>query len=167
MRAWPTAHQKQVLSQWMGCSRLIYNGKCDEQDYFYKFRCRVPALVGEKIPVDAAYAQFKTEQSLFLRKCPSEILRGSAFTWYNAMQRFFSGVSERPVRKRKGARESMWLTRELFSLTQDPVTKKWQLFIGKKKNNIGFLSFEAHRELLVPACPKSKISVFKTTRLMM
>jgi putative transposase len=151
MRAWPTSYQKQVLSQWMGCSRLIYNGKCDEQEYFFRFKCRFPELTGEKIPVDRAYAQFKTEQSHFLSRCPSEILRGSAFIWYNAMQRFFSGLSERPVRKRKGSRESVWLTRELFSLTQDPVAQKWQLFIGKKKNNIGILNFEYHREFQVPA----------------
>ena len=96
MRAWPTSRQKQVLSQWMGCSRLIYNGKCDEQEYFFKFKCRFLELTGEKIPVDKAYAQFKTEQSFFLTQCPSEILRGAAFTWYNAMQRYFTGLTERP-----------------------------------------------------------------------
>ena len=151
MRAWPTSQQKKVLSQWMGCSRLIYNGKCDEQEYFFKFKSRFPEFVGEKVPVDAAYAQFKTEQSSFLSKCPSEILRGSAFIWYNTMQRYFSGLCGRPVRKKKKSRESMWLTREVFSLTQDPETKNWKLFIGKKKNNIGFLSFEAHREFQIPA----------------
>jgi putative transposase len=151
MRAWPTSHQKQVLSQWMGCSRLIYNGKCDEQEYFFKFKCRFPELVGKKIPVDATYAQFKTEQSSFLSKCPSEILRGAAFIWYSTMQRYFSGLCGKPVRKKKASRESMWLTRELFSLTQDLETKEWKLFIGKKRNNIGFLSFEAHREFQIPA----------------
>src|SRR5690242_1122163 len=67
------------------------------------------------------------------------------------MQRFFQGLSNRPVRKRKGNRESMWLTRELFQLTEDPISKEWKLFIGKKKNNIGFLSFEAHRDFQIPA----------------
>ena len=67
------------------------------------------------------------------------------------MSRFFSGIAGKPKRKRKGSRESIWLTRELFSLTQDPVTKEWKLFIGKKKNNIGFLSFSAHREFQIPA----------------
>src|SRR3984885_7720770 len=97
MRAWPTSQQKQILSQWMGCSRLIYNGKCDEQEYFFKFKCRFPEFAGENIPVDSTYAQFKTEQSTFLSACPSEILRGSAFTWYGAMQRFFSGLAGKPV----------------------------------------------------------------------
>lgn len=151
MRAWPTSQQKQTLSQWMGCSRLIYNGKCEEQEYFFRFKCRFPELANEKIPVDSAYSHFKTEQSLFLKKCPSEILRGAAFIWYNSMQRYFSGLAGRPVRKRKDSRESMWLTRELFTFTQDPINNEWKLFIGKKRNNIGFLSFESHREFQIPA----------------
>jgi putative transposase len=151
MRAWPTSHQKQILSQWMGCSRVIYNGKCDEQEYFFKFKCRFPEFAGAKVPVDQAYSQFKTEISDFLSLCPSEILRNSAVVWYQTMQKFFKGECGRPVKKKKRARESMWLTRELFSLNQNPITGKWQLFIGKKKNNIGFLSFEAHREFLIPA----------------
>jgi putative transposase len=91
MRAWPTSYQKLTLSQWMGCSRLIYNGKCDEQEYFFKFKCRFPELTSEKIPVDQAYSHFKTEVSTFLNECPSEILRNSSVIWYQAMQRFFKG----------------------------------------------------------------------------
>ena len=151
MRAWPTSHQKQILSQWMGCARLIYNGKCDEQDYFFKFKCRFPALVGEKIPVDQAYSQFKTENSRFLGQCPSEILRNSSVIWYQAMQRFFKGEAGKPVKKKKENRSSIWLTKELFTLSQDEATGEWKLFIGKKKNNIGYLSFEAHRKFQLPA----------------
>lgn len=150
MRSWPTCHQKQILSQWMGCARLIYNGKCDEQEYFFKFKCRFPELTGEKIPVDQAYSQLKTESSKFLNECPSEILRNSAVIWYQAMQRFFKGLTGRPVRKRKFGKNSIWLTKELFELKRDD-TGRWKLFIGKKKNNIGLLSFEAHREFQLPA----------------
>ena len=150
MRAWPTSYQKLTLSKWMGCARLIYNGKCDEQEYFFKFKCRFPELTGERIPVDQAYSQFKTESSSFLNECPSEILRNSSVVWYQAMQRFFKGLAGKPVRKRKGGRDSIWLTRELFELKQDEAGG-WKLFIGKKKNNIGFLSFEAHRDFQLPA----------------
>ena len=151
MRAWPSLNQKRVLSQWLGCARLIYNAKCEEQDYFFKFRCRFAALTGEVVPVDQAYSQFKTEISGFLSQCPSEVLRNSSVIWYQAMQRFFKGISGRPVKKKKEARNSMWLTKELFELTQDESTGEWKLFIGKKKNNIGYLSFEVHREFLQPA----------------
>jgi len=150
MRARPTSRQKQVLSEWMGCARLIYNGKCDEQEYFSQFKRRFSAFAGEKIPVDQAYSQLKTESSLFLKDCPSEILRNSAVIWYQAMQRFFQGLAQRPVRKRKDGRQSIWLTKELFKLEQD-AHGKWKLFIGKKKNKIGFLSFEIHREFHLPA----------------
>ncbi|MEO5969901.1 MAG: helix-turn-helix domain-containing protein, partial [Bdellovibrionia bacterium] len=51
MRAWPTSYQKQILSQWMGFARLIYNAKCEEQDYFFKFRCHSLSHTGEKIPL--------------------------------------------------------------------------------------------------------------------
>jgi putative transposase len=151
MRAWPTSYQKLVLSKWMGCARLIYNGKCDEQEYFFKFKCRFPELTGEKVPVDQAYSQFKTEASSFLSECPSEILRNSSVIWYQAMQRFFKGLAGKPVRKRKSGRGSIWLTKEIFELKQDQVSGKWHLFLGKKKNNLGFLSFEAHREFQIPA----------------
>jgi putative transposase len=151
MRAWPTAHQKQVLSQWMGCARFIYNGKCEEQDYFFKFRCRSLNHTGERIPFDQAYAQFKTEQSPFLKNCPSQILRNSSVIWYKAMQSFFKGITGRPVRKKKGSRASIWLTQELFRLEKVEETGEWRLFIGADRNNIGFLSFTAHREFQMPA----------------
>ncbi|MFK0572790.1 helix-turn-helix domain-containing protein, partial [Endozoicomonas sp.] len=30
LKANPTNRQKLILSQWMGCARFIWNGKCDE-----------------------------------------------------------------------------------------------------------------------------------------
>jgi putative transposase len=151
MRAWPTSHQKQILSQWMGCARLIYNAKCEEQDYFFKFRCHSLSHTGAKIPLDQGYSQFKTDQSSFLKGCPSQILRNSSVIWYKSMQSFFKGLTQRPVRKKKGSRASIWVTRELFRLEKVEDTGKWRLFIGAERNNIGYLSFEAHREFLVPA----------------
>jgi len=151
MRSWPTARQKQVLSQWMGCDRFIYNAKCEEQEYFFRFRNRFADLTGENVPVDQTYSQFKTDLSSFLSDCPSEILRNSSVKWYQAVLRFFKGLAGKPVKKRKGRRDSIWLTKELFKLTQDEKTGEWKLFIGKKNNNIGFLSFEAHREFSSPA----------------
>ena len=34
LQAHPTPQQRQVLSQWMGCSRFIWNAKCDEHRYY-------------------------------------------------------------------------------------------------------------------------------------
>ena len=33
LQAHPTADQKLVLSQWMGCARFIWNAKCREDSY--------------------------------------------------------------------------------------------------------------------------------------
>ncbi len=37
LQANPTPHQKLVLSQWMGCARVIWNAKCDEHRYYSIF----------------------------------------------------------------------------------------------------------------------------------
>jgi putative transposase len=101
MIASPSLFQKIKISQWIGCSRFVYNAKCEEQDYFFKFKNRFAALVGETVPVDQTYSQFKTKDSEFLSECPSEILRNTAVIWYQAMQRFFKGTSGRPVKREK------------------------------------------------------------------
>lgn len=37
LKANPTSAQKDVLSQWMGVSKAIWNMKCDEDEYFRIF----------------------------------------------------------------------------------------------------------------------------------
>ena len=152
--AHPTEEQKLVLSQWMGCARFIYNAKCDEDQYYRTFLKQSLSLTGEKTPVDQTYSQFKSELTPWLADCPSQILRNSAVNWYEAYQRFFQGLGGRPTKKKKGRRDSIWLTRELFQLeiilNEETSVKTYQLFIGTKTNNIGYLSFSPHREFLTP-----------------
>jgi len=152
--AHPTEEQKLVLSQWMGCARFIYNAKCEEDEYYRKFLWSSLALTGERIPVDQSYSQFKTELTPWLSECPSQILRNSAVRFYQAYQRFFQGLSACPRKKKKGHRDSIWLTRELFKLESFIDEKsgqtKYKLFIGTKTNNIGYLDFYAHRDFFAP-----------------
>lgn len=148
-RAYPTTAQKRVISQWMGSSRFIYNAKCSEDWYFRTFLRKSLSLTGQKIPVDQTYSQFKSEATPWLSECPSQILRNTAVIWYKAYQNFFSGRSGRPRPKKKGQRDSIWLTSELFSLAQDE-SGQWKLFIGTKTNHIGYLSFYAHRCFHLP-----------------
>ena len=115
-KAHPTHEQKRVLSQWMGAGRFIYNAKVAEHEYFRTFKAHSLALVGVPVPVDQCYAQFKTEQTLWLKDIPSQVLRNAAYRWREAYQRHLVGLAERPVRKRKGNRDSVWLTSELFEL---------------------------------------------------
>lgn len=153
-KANPTSEQKLILSQWMGCARFIYNAKCDEDQYLRTFLRHSLSLTGWSIPIDQTYSQFKTELTPWLKDCPSQILRNSAVRWYEAYQRYFQGLAQRPTKKKKGKKDSIWLTRELFQIeiVFDPETKQksYQLFIGTKTNSIGYLSFVAHRDFFQP-----------------
>ena len=51
-RCYPTREQKHILSQWMGCQRVIYNAKVDEYRYFRTFARKAVALAGVPVPVD-------------------------------------------------------------------------------------------------------------------
>jgi putative transposase len=144
LRAFPTEEQKHSFSQWMGCARFIYNAKCDDDKYFRTFLAHNLGLTGHNVPVDQTYSQYKSELSAWLSDCPSQILRNSAVNWYQAYQRFFQGLGGRPKRKRKGGKDSIWLTSELFRFEDG------KLFIGSQTNNIGYLSFEAHRDFSLP-----------------
>jgi putative transposase len=149
-KAYPTQNQKLVLSQWMGCARFIWNAKCAEHDYQTRFAKRY-LPIGNYPKVDAKYSQYKSKElSPWLFDCPSVILRNSTSNWYQTMQKFLKGQCGRPKRKKKGSSESIYLTRELFSLERGS-SGKWKLLIGSKKHNLGELKFKAHRDFEIPA----------------
>jgi len=143
-----------VLSQWLGCVRSIYNGKCDEDRYYRTFARKSLQHAGQYAPVDQQYAQFKSPKTPWLSECPGVILRNAAVRWHQAYQRYFKKLSGRPVRKNKGNHDSMWLTSEAFRF--DPVADaagviiEHKLLIGTKTNNVGYLKFEAHRDYQLP-----------------
>ncbi len=146
MQAHPTSHQKKVLSQWMGCARHIWNEKtCQEKAQ------RLILAQQETYPkIDASYAHLKNkDESPWLFEVPSVILRNSIANWYKTYQNFFKKLCGRPTYKKKDGRGTVHLTRELFKFVkgEDGVTR---LFIGNKKNNIGFLSIKTHRSYSTP-----------------
>ena len=51
-RLYPTPHQEQVLLRWIGCQRLIYNAKVQEDRYYRAFQRRFVATAGMRVPVD-------------------------------------------------------------------------------------------------------------------
>jgi len=61
-RCYPTRVQKQILSQWMGCQRVIYNAKVDEYRHFRTFSRKAVALTCVPVPVDQQYSQFKNRE---------------------------------------------------------------------------------------------------------
>ena len=148
--AYPTNEQAKVFSQWIGCARVIYNCKVAEDNQNYQeFKS-----TGENTPVNQAYSQFKTEEREWLTQCPSQILRNSSSIWYTAKQRFYKGVANNPRKKKKGIKDTVLLTSELFSFKDEIndngiVTKK--LIIGTKTKKIGELKFKAHREFGNPS----------------
>lgn len=148
--AYPTNEQAKVFSQWIGCARVIYNCKVAEDNQNYQEFKRT----GEKSSVNQAYSQFKTEERDWLAHCPSQILRNASSIWYTAKQRFFKGVANNPRKKKKGIKDTVLLTSELFSFKDEindngVITKK--LIIGTKTKGIGELKFKAHREFGNPS----------------
>lgn len=149
LRANPTASQREKLSRWMGCARVIWNAKCDEERYYRTF-ARKYYPVGTYAPVDQTAAHFKdAELTPWLSECPSQIIRNTAVNWYNTYRKFLKGVCGRPKRHPKTDRASIYLTRELFRFDRcaDGVTR---LFIGTKTNNIGYLSIKNHAAYNLP-----------------
>jgi len=149
LRAHPNAAQKHTLSQWMGCARVIWNGKVEEEKY-HRTYARKYCTIGTYPPIDQKTAQFKSEElTPWLSDCPSQILRNSAVNWYQTYQKFMKGLCGRPKRKTKSDKGSIYLTRELFNfeLCSDGNVR---LFIGTKTNNIGYLSFKAHSKFNHP-----------------
>ncbi len=61
MQAHPTKTQKVILSQWMGCARVIWNAKCEEEKYLNSF-ARKYLPVGTYAPIDQTYSQYKNEE---------------------------------------------------------------------------------------------------------
>jgi putative transposase len=148
-RANPNSKQKLVLSQWMGCARFIWNAKVDEEKYYRTFASKY-YHIGTYAPVDQKAAHFKSKElTPWLYECPSQIIRNSAVNWYGTYQKFMKGQCGKPKRKPKTDRGSIYLTRELFHFDkcEDGNTR---LFIGTKKNNIGYLSFKAHTTFEIP-----------------
>ncbi|MBB4861269.1 putative transposase [Pseudomonas nitritireducens] len=143
-RAHPTTEQAKKLAQWIGCARLIYNAKVSEMQYFRTFSRK--ALGAGQAVIDQAYSQFKdAELTPFLSEVPSQILRNSAVQFMNGWQRFLKGLASPPTHKRKGERDSVHLTNELFRFVDEGLIE-----IGTKRFPVGTLRFTQHREITEP-----------------
>ncbi len=123
LRAYPTDAQKKTLSQWMGCARVVWNGKVDEENY-HRTYARKYCTIGTHPPIDQKAAHFKSDElTPWLSDCPSQILRNSAANWYDTYKKFTKGQCGRPRRKAKTDRGSIHLTREVFSFERNSFGK--------------------------------------------
>lgn len=147
-RCYPTPQQEQILLRWIGCQRVIYNAKVQEDRYYRAFARRLAGNAGQHAPVDQEYSRFIGPETAWLREVPSQVLRNGAVRWRQAYARFFSKLGGRPkLRQRHGA-QSVWLTSELFSFD---VADNLALHIGTKKFPLGELRYSRHRGHDVPA----------------
>jgi putative transposase len=148
-KANPTDRQKLILSQWMGCARLIWNAKCAEERYYATFARKYYPL-GTYAPIDQKTSQFKNKElTPWLYECPSQIIRNCAVNWYQTFQKFMKRQGGKPKHKPKTDRGSIHLTRELFKFEKNE-NGVMRLFIGTPRNNIGYLSLKLHRSFKIP-----------------
>ena len=155
-RLYPSPAQAKILLQWIGCQRVIYNAKVQEDRYFRRFQRRMVGTAGEKVPVDQQYRRFITERTAFLKQVFSQILRNGAVRFRQAYQRFFKKLGGRPKLKKKSGRQSVWLTSELFQFlpVTDPLTGAvtgYHLSVGTETCPVGEIPYTAHRFHAVPA----------------
>ena len=143
-RAYPTPAQENILLQWIGHQRFVYNAKVTEDRYYRAFAKKAVSLSGTPVPVEQEYSRFIGEDTPWLREVLSQILRNGAVLWKQAYSRFFSGLAGRPVFKGKDGRQSVWITSELFSFRYDDKTHAEELVLGTKKFPVGVLVFKAH-----------------------
>jgi len=148
----PDALLAKTLSQWIGCARVIYNAKCDEDRYLRTYAKKY-LPIGTWPKPDQTYSQFKTELTPYLSQCPSQILRNSAAIWYQAYQSFFKGIGSRPTRKTKVKGNYVWLTSELFRV-------KWEgavclLELGTVAKPIGSLRIKWNKSRIPAQAPNS------------
>jgi putative transposase len=134
-RIYPTKEQITPLSKWIGHQRFIYNSKVSEDRYFRKFKSKSLSLVGEDVPCDQKYSQFISTDTSFLKEVPSQILRNGVYRWKSAYQRFFKRLAGRPTIKKKHGRQSVMITKELFTFySVDQQTA--MINLGTKKHPI-------------------------------
>jgi putative transposase len=150
---YPSPAQAKVLRQWIGCQRVIYNAKVDEDQYFKSLYRKALSLTGVATPLDQQYAQFKSDLTPWLSEVPSQLLRNGAFRWMTAKQRQLKGLAKAPVKKRAHGRQAVLITKELFTFVPvdklDP-TKGHTLVLGTPKFPVGEMRFNAHRLYLIP-----------------
>lgn len=142
-RCYPTKAQEQILLQWIGCQRFIYNCKVSEDRYFRGYAKKFCSY--EYAPVDQQYGHFIGPETPWLQTVPCQILRNGVVRWRQAYQRFFRKIGKPPKIHKAHGRQSVWLTSELFSFVDGVFA------VGTKKYPVGIIRFQADRAYAVPS----------------
>lgn len=157
-RAYPDAALATTLSRWIGCQRVVYTAKVDEDRYFAALRRGLlvaGASPGEaKAPLDRCYSQFKDDElTPWLSAVPSQVLRNGAERWFEAKQRQLKGLARAPRRRTRADFNSVLLSSELFRF-KERVDRHGAVLqaleLGTEARPVGVLSFKAHRPYGTP-----------------
>ncbi|MDA8193275.1 MAG: helix-turn-helix domain-containing protein [Thermaerobacter sp.] len=155
-RLYPSPEPEQILLRWIGCQRVIYNAKVQEDRYYRRFQRQMVGMVGETVPVDQEYSRFITERTAFLKPVPAQILRNGAVKFRQAYPRFFNKLGGRPKIKRKSRKQSVRITAELFRVIPRREAAGGDLagdhlHVGTDSFPVGILPYVAHRPHSVPS----------------
>lgn len=156
----PNPEQADMLGQWIGCARVIYNRKYDEEQYLEwlrraaPFSARVfPPDSGESAFVfDQAYSHLKGSktQEAWLHAAPPQVLRNAMYQRGQAWARYWKepGSVGKPGRRVKGLNDSILLTKELFTLVPG---KTGSIHVAAAKGRVvGEIPFHGHRAYTIP-----------------
>jgi putative transposase len=113
---------RRVLSQWIGCQRVVYNGKVSEEKLFASQR-RLSIAAGQievKTRLDRCYSQFKDDAlTPWLSEVPSQILRNGADRWMDGKQRQLKKLARAPRIRNRNNFNSVLISSELFRFIDD------------------------------------------------
>ena len=112
-RLYPNPEQEQILLPWIGCPRLIYNVKLQEDRYFRRFAQRIVGTAGIEVPLNQQYSPFITDKPPVLQQVSAQILRNGAVKFRQSYSRFFQKLGGRPKFKKKTGRQAVWLTKPI------------------------------------------------------
>ena len=155
----PNPVLSETLTQWIGCARVIYRAKCEEDNYLRAYaRSYLP--IGTLPKIDKSYSQYKDpELTPWLKECPSQILRNSSTIWHRSYARFMKGLGGRPKPKNKITGNYIWLTKELFRIRWEG--SQYVISIGTEKNPVGEIRTKWNKTR-IPKAPPASIWIRRT-----
>jgi putative transposase len=157
-RLHPDAAQAKTLAQWIGCARVVYNRKADEEQClswlrrYGKFSARAFAIDEGKsgFIFDQAYSHLKGSKAEepWMHEVPPEVLRNAMYQRKEAWAKHWKNPEHfgQPGRRIKGINDSILLTKELFAFTQ---TGRIRL-AARANRVVGNMPFRQHRDFKTP-----------------
>lgn len=134
--------QSEWLTRCIGASTFIYNAKTGENECYFSFARKFVPITqwgcknAEYEWIDQSYARHLPDNE-WLKLVPSTVMRNSASIWYETMWNCLKGKSGSPNFKHKDSNRYASFTNDTFRF--DLVGNKYKLFLGQKRNNIGYL----------------------------